>query len=94
MSKLQIKLETQEEKLEKVINFLKTTYRPFFSKSNNPRKPNTNETILKTHLVIPADKTSNQIIESLKQKASTPYTGAISKSAIEKCCKYNCWLFC
>lgn len=94
MSKLQMKTETREEKLEKVIGFLKSNYKPFFSKSERPRKPNTNETILKTRLKIPDDKTANQIIQELKLQAVIPYTGAISKSAIEKCERYKCWLFC
>lgn len=93
MSKL--KRETREEKLETVINFLKTKYRPFFSNSENPRKPNTNETRLRNTLEIPDDKTSNQIIQELQQKAKVvPNQINLSKTALEKCRRYNCWLFC
>jgi protein-arginine kinase activator protein McsA len=94
MSKLTMLNETQDEKLQKVIDFLKTNYKPFFSKSKNPRKPNTNETILKNKLEIPEDKSSNQIIQELERKAKIEYSGVITKFAIEKCRKYNCWLFC
>jgi len=97
MSKLTMITETQDEKLQKVIDFLKTNYKPFFSKSENPRKPNTNETILKTKLKISENKSSNQIIQELENRTLIPYTGNncnLSKTAIEKCRKYNCWLFC